>query len=303
MNEALLQEQERRSEIWTQLQQASPKGDGRDLAPSLVNELKAFYGGRGIWRDKDHTQGCSADGHGVTVGVLHTGRHYEDDLDESGGIYHYPSTKNSGVDLGDIEATKNCRRLELPLFVVRKPTPSSGRRHVSLGWVVDWDDGAGWFLIQCGETSPSASSPEEKDFAVKDPHAKKGTKSEVTSRPDQRRFKVAVFKRYGARCSVSGLEVKEMLDAAHIVPKSEKGADDARNGLVLSASLHRAYDRGLWAIHPESLKCVAKPGGPSLEAMGVTNASLLHLEQRPHKDALEWAWKHGTRDWGDLDCD
>ena len=48
MSEDLLQEQERRSEIWTQLQQASPKGDGRDLAPSLVNELNAFYGGRGI---------------------------------------------------------------------------------------------------------------------------------------------------------------------------------------------------------------------------------------------------------------
>lgn len=44
---------------------------------SSVNDLRIFWGGRGIWYDAARTRVLCAPG--VTVGVLHTGRHYADE--------------------------------------------------------------------------------------------------------------------------------------------------------------------------------------------------------------------------------
>ncbi len=120
------QEMDRRLGIWNTLRKASPNGDARSLTAGIVNESRAFFGGRGIWRDKGVTADLSSDGNGITVGVLHTGSHYADDINDEGGLYHYPRTQNTGADKGDIEATKNCLRYELPLFIVTRPTQNPG---------------------------------------------------------------------------------------------------------------------------------------------------------------------------------
>ncbi len=44
-------------------------------------------------------------GIGVTVGLLHTGKAYPDDLDATGVLYHYPSTERVGHDAAEISAT------------------------------------------------------------------------------------------------------------------------------------------------------------------------------------------------------
>jgi len=38
------------------------------------------------------------------------------------------------------------------------------------------------------------------------------------------------------------------LEAAHIVPRASRGADDARNGLALCRAHHWAFDRGLFGV-------------------------------------------------------
>lgn len=70
----------------------------------------------------------------------------------------------------------------------------------------------------------------------------------VVDRPNQQRFKFAVLRLYGPACAVCDLAVRELLQAAHLRRKAEGGSDDPRNGLVLCALHHLAYDRGLWAI-------------------------------------------------------
>jgi hypothetical protein len=60
-----------------------PLSSAGTLHASAVNEerpmgLRVFWGGRGIWTDKARTASLAPDG--VTVGVLHTGRSYADDL-------------------------------------------------------------------------------------------------------------------------------------------------------------------------------------------------------------------------------
>jgi putative restriction endonuclease len=123
--------------------------------------VRAFYGGRGIWTDKARTAALAPAG--VTVGVLHTGRSYADDLLQDGIVYHYPRTTVRGRDVQEVDATKAAKTLGLPVFVVVQPD-SSSRRVVHLGWVEDWDDESELFLITFGETRP-AEPPrvDEKD--------------------------------------------------------------------------------------------------------------------------------------------
>lgn len=101
------EEHERRQGLWADL-------EARDLvARARAEDLRQrrIYGGaQGIWVDKERTgQIAGVDG-GITVGILHTGRHYPDDLSEDGVIYHYPRTNRpEGRDSSEIEAPRRAR--------------------------------------------------------------------------------------------------------------------------------------------------------------------------------------------------
>lgn len=81
--------------------------------------------------------------------------------------------------------------------------------------------------------------------------------------------------------------IPDMLEAAHIIPDQENGTDDPRNRIVLH---HRAFDRGLLRIHPESLEFCVDPAH-SAEALHLSRKDLTHLAKRPHPDALRWRWE------------
>lgn len=113
----------------------------------------------------------------------------------------------------------------------------------------------------------------------------------VQARPGQARFKFRVLKRYGPQCSVCEIKIKELLDAAHIIPKRDMGTDDPRNGLVLCANHHRAFDEYLFVVDPETLALQFRPKGPGPEALGVTKLNLQGMEAKPQQEALEWRWR------------
>src|ERR1044071_1475066 len=104
--------------------EVGPPSAGGILDAAAVNVrrdtgLRVFYGGRGIWTDKARTSSLAEDG--VTVGVLHTGRSYADDLLPDGIVYHFPRTSVPGRDAREVGATKAAKALALPLFVVVQP--------------------------------------------------------------------------------------------------------------------------------------------------------------------------------------
>ena len=121
-----------------------------------------MYGGaQGIWVGKTTTGHLAANG--VVFGLLHTGRHYPDDVSEDGLIYHYPRTSRpSSRDAAEVEATKNANRLGLPVFIIL-PGETNQTRCVRLGWIEDWDDEAALFLVLFGDTAPIYSPPAEQD--------------------------------------------------------------------------------------------------------------------------------------------
>ncbi len=75
----------------------------------------------------------------------------------------------------------------------------------------------------------------------------------VWERPGQAKFRRIVFEMFGARCLISGCETLSVLEAAHIVPVSCGGGDEAWNGIPLRADLHRLFDAGIITVDAQSL--------------------------------------------------
>jgi putative restriction endonuclease len=290
---AVEEELRHRRGLWEKLKE---KGGPSGVTPSVLRDLGIYGGAQGIWVDKARTGRITTNGEGITVAVLHTGSSYADDLAEDCVIYHYPQTRRpASRDQAEVNATKAAGRLQLPFFVIAYPTPNSNVRDVKLGWVESWDDQSRTFLITFGNEPPeprAADVTEDTPFVLATPETR--MRREVKVRAGQQRFKFQVFKRYGPKCVVCGLTVKSLLDAAHIRSKLADGSDDPRNGLVLCANHHRAFDAGLFAIDPTlEIRCL--PDGPDRAALGLTLESIAHLSQPPHIDALSWLWNQWSK--------
>jgi hypothetical protein len=257
----------------------------------LFRELGVYGGGQGIWVNKQVTGSLTGDGTGVTVGVLHTGRSYADDLSSDGVLYYYPDTNRPpGRDLSEVNATKAAGTLSLPVFVITHSDSRPGKRDVYLGWVDDWDDELGLFLIAFSDDVRSRRLLPEPEEPFEHIEKRERVKREVKVRPGQQHFSFYVFQRYGHRCAVCTMSVPEVLDAAHLVPDRDEGTYDPRNGLVLCAVHHRAYDAGLFAIEPNTLKLHYRSTGPDADVLRIDQDSLQHLPMQPHEDALRWRW-------------
>ena len=193
--------------------------------------------------------------------------------------------------MAEIQATKAAGRLRLPVFVITYPSPGSARRDVHLGWVESWDDSLETFLITFGESQPAlrVTAPDEQPFRLVE-EQRRTARRQVDARVGQQRFKFLVFQRYGPRCALCGISAPQLLDAAHLRPKRERGSDDPRNGLVLCASHHRALDAGLFAIEPTTLRIHFNSSGPGADSLRIDYPTLEHLPNRPHEEALRWLW-------------
>lgn len=109
---------------------------------------------------------------------------------------------------------------------------------------------------------------EVADIETKDLPAE-GIEREATVRVrvNQNFFRRRITSAYEFRCCVTGLAVRELLVASHIVPWAQDAANrlNPRNGLCLNALHDRAFDRGLMWVEDgfvvrfsDRLRAVAK---------------------------------------------
>ena len=75
-------------------------------------------------------------------------------------------------------------------------------------------------------------------------------------RLSQTEFREQLLERYNGKCVVSGNDCTIELTAAHIVPISIEETYDIDNGLILTETLHKTFDKYLWSIEPETQKIV-----------------------------------------------
>ena len=277
----------RRLEIYDQLKMSD---NWPLVTPQEVRDLKIYGGASGVWVDKQWTRQFAPDG--IAMGILHTGRHYDDDVDESGILYHYPSTlRPTSRDDGEIQSLKNAKVHNLPIFVIQD---IKGRKKVNLAWLSDFDDSLKICLLTFETSISQPLSPpvplyEQNEIPLFGP--RRISKAEVQRAERDPKFKFQIMQRFQGTCVLSSISVTQMLDAAHIIPVANRGTESIANGLLLSASLHRAFDSRLWAINPETLKVETKSDGPSVDKMRITNTDLSEFADILNVTALQYRYE------------
>jgi putative restriction endonuclease len=128
------------------------------------------------------------------------------------------------------------------------------------------------------------------------------TESRVRKIARSRVFQRRISKAYDGRCAVCGggllaADGRSEVEAAHIVPRGLKGADDVRNGLALCRTHHWAFDRGIFGVDPAGKIFVASKAAARTENAGlVAFAGKLLLAPKPASSmpspqAFEWHMK------------
>lgn len=280
------QEHERRQHMWQALLKS---GGPTNVQRGLLNTLGIFEGQPGFCVPAMTRTPATPDG--VAVSFLNTGKHYADEVSPTGAVYHYPTTARRGRhDESEVNAAKAAFGLGLPVFFITTGTPQNTRT-VHRGYIEDMDDSQKVLLVTFTDQElppPPTKDEFEAAFQLTDDETP-GTYSRRKNRPNQVRFAFDVYKRYGTGCAVCGVNVKGLVQAAHLVSKKNGGSDDARNGLPLCANHHLALDGGYWCVDPD-LKLHAKADGPALDDLAIIRADLSHLSRLPHQDALAKVW-------------
>jgi len=66
---------------------------------------------------------------------------------------------------------------------------------------------------------------------------------EITSRPNQAKFRKVLLTNFNGKCLISGETVNDVLIACHIHEVKDGGSDHSDNGVVLRADLHILFDK------------------------------------------------------------
>jgi putative restriction endonuclease len=117
-------------------------------------------------------------------------------------------------------------------------------------------------------------------------------------------FKRLIPKVYNYKCAITGLKIHtpsniSLIDACHIKPFSESHNDTITNGIALTPTIHRAFDRGLITITSNYRVLVSE----MFVELGNSNFSIKQLNNiklnlpdnptfSPSKDSLEWHYEN-----------
>lgn len=176
-----------------------------------------------------------------------------------------------------------CKADGVPVAVLiqEKAKPGVQYRVWGLAQVVDFDDG--YFRLHgytadgelkalgAGSTgnftypqpAPTlAYAADQPPVSLED--ARRRIETEIVARQGGKAFRDEALKRFNSRCAVSGCEVVEVLEAAHIVPYLGEHTNRPDNALLLRSDIHTLFDRELLTINPETLRvCLSSALGKS----------------------------------------
>lgn len=121
-------------------------------------------------------------------------------------------------------------------------------------------------------------------------------------------FPGRVNREYDWRCAVSGVVLTTPssmyeVQAAHVVPVSEGGTDDIRNGFALSQTLHWAFDWGLLGVGEDRRIYIPRRVRSMKRNLFLQNFSGKRIAEarnelmRVHPKAFAWHMKHRVERW------
>jgi hypothetical protein len=113
----------------------------------------------------------------------------------------------------------------------------------------------------------------------------------IAARRGQRAFRRNLLRRYGPSCMITGCQLLEIVEAAHIWPYRGDEDNHPENGLLLRADLHTLFDLDLLGINPNDMGVWLHPeardaGYNHLEGLQLR----LHGKSAPAAPSLAARW-------------
>jgi len=119
--------------------------------------------------------------------------------------------------------------------------------------------------------------------------ARKRTRRAIAVRQGQPLFRRMLLEAYASRCAISGCDVLEVLEAAHIRPFRGSHTNHIQNGILLRADLHTLFDLGLISIDAERWTVLLSPRLRQTDYGPLDGQPVRRPEQRsawPHPEVL-----------------
>lgn len=114
-------------------------------------------------------------------------------------------------------------------------------------------------ILQSSRSASSLSKKLIKHYGLNDSYGDDSVR-ETKTRIGQDYFRSMLLENYNCRCSVTGLNVPQVLRASHIVAWAEDKANrmDPENGILLSATYDAAFDRHLISFDDDYRMIISK---------------------------------------------
>ncbi|MBN3811430.1 HNH endonuclease [Paraburkholderia sp. Ac-20347] len=81
----------------------------------------------------------------------------------------------------------------------------------------------------------------------------------IKVRRGQKNFREMLLAAYGGRCAITGCDIRDVLEAAHITPYLGPNTNHVTNGLLLRTDLHTLLDCDLIGIDPATRNVLLAP--------------------------------------------
>lgn len=108
------------------------------------------------------------------------------------------------------------------------------------------------YLTNEDEASALSTGVEEKNRNTLSVDLRKRESKTAVVREGQASFRFLVVENFYGCCCVTGSNVNQVLEAAHIMPYSGRHSNSLENSLCLRVDFHRLFDKFLISIDPES---------------------------------------------------
>jgi putative restriction endonuclease len=217
-----------------------------------------------------------------------------DDAESEDGLLHYAYRKGDPWS-GDNRKLRNAMATGMPLILFRKEVPNIYTPVAPVYVVEDYPEDR-MFIIALDE-----SFGHVKDLKHMPDLEREYARRLAKQRLHQPAFRTRVLLAYRTACAVCELKYGSLLDAAHIVPDSEKrGVPTVNNGISLCKIHHAAYDQNILGVTPDfevriAHKVLSDVDGPMLKhGLQEMHGRSLQLPERradqPSRDLLAWRY-------------
>ncbi len=215
---------------------------------------------------------------------------YQDHLE--GDVLHMQGQSAGGTDQLIVDHVE--KGLELLVFhrLSRHEHPGDGFLYLGPFLYVSHSGASptNFVLRRAAEAAFSSDESTPSEFNPSDvADGRRRIQRTIAERRGQRAFRQALLSAYGHRCAISGCDVLDVLEAAHIYPYRGEQTNHVTNGLLLRADLHTLFDCGLIGIDSETFQVLVAPKLRKSDYGQLHSAALrlpADVAKRPSKEAL-----------------